>query len=95
MSDSPKRCQLCGRVTKRGTTEHHLIPRKCHSNKWFKREFTREQMRKTISVCKDCHSAIHRFVPNEKTLGRYYNTIETLLEHEQIGNFVQWVRKQK
>ena len=88
-------CELCGRVTKRGTTEHHLIPRTCHSNKWFKRNFTREQMRTTISVCRDCHSAIHRFVPKEKTLGREFNTIETLLAHEQIGTFVAWVRKQR
>lgn len=91
----PSACCLCGRVTKRGTTEHHLIPRRCHRNKWFKKRFTREQMQVTISVCRDCHGAIHRFVPSEKELGRYHNTVELLLAHEMIGRFVRWVAKQK
>ncbi|MEO1615530.1 MAG: hypothetical protein AAFV88_06755 [Planctomycetota bacterium] len=90
-----KPCRLCDRVTRRGTTEHHLIPRTCHSNKWFKKNFSREQMRTTISVCHDCHRAIHRFVPREKELGRDYHTIELLLQHEQIARFVAWIRKQK
>lgn len=89
------RCVLCQRYTKRGTTEHHLIPRTCHSNKWFKKQFSRDQMHETISVCRECHGAIHRFVPKEKTLGRDYNTVEKLLAHEQIATFVAWARKQK
>jgi len=88
-------CRLCGRVMRRGTTEHHLIPRTCHSNRWFKRNFTREQMRETISVCRDCHGSIHRMIPNEKELGRYYHTVEALLAHEQLGKFVAWVRNQR
>ena len=31
-------CLLCQRTPKKGTTEHHLIPRACHSNKWFKKK---------------------------------------------------------
>ncbi|MCC9603206.1 hypothetical protein LOC67_21875 [Stieleria sp. JC731] len=91
----PKSCELCGRQTKRGTTEHHLIPRKCHRNKWFKKRYTREQMQQTVSLCHDCHRCIHRFVPKEKELGRDYNTLEELLAHEQIGRFVEWVKHQK
>ncbi|WP_235908840.1 hypothetical protein [Roseiconus nitratireducens] len=91
----PKPCELCGRLTRRGTTEHHLIPRRCHRNKWFKKRFTRAQMQRTISLCHDCHQAIHRFVPREKDLGRYHNTVATLMEHEQIGRFVAWVRDRK
>ena len=52
-------CELCGRITRRGTTKHHLIPRRCHHNKWFKKRFSRMQMQKTISVCHDCHGSIH------------------------------------
>ncbi len=88
-------CQLCARHTKRGTTEHHLIPRTCHSNKWFKKNFSREQMRETVSLCSDCHQAIHAFVPNEKQLGREFNTLEKLLSHPLISNHVQWISKQK
>ena len=87
-------CRLCQRITKRGN-EHHLIPRTCHSNKWFRKNFTREQMRVTVWLCLDCHSAIHRFVPSEKELGRDYNTVEKLLMHPEIAKFVQWARKQK
>ena len=93
--ESSQICCLCGRATKRGTTEHHLIPRQCHSNKWFKKRFTRLEMQQTIPVCPDCHDAIHRFVPSHKELGRYYNTPEKLLEHDQLNTFVTWVRKQK
>ncbi|MGB7343009.1 MAG: hypothetical protein WBD20_02245 [Pirellulaceae bacterium] len=89
------RCTLCRRFTRRGTTEHHLIPRTCHSNKWFKKTFSREQMRETISVCRECHSAIHRFVPKEKTLGRDFNSVDKLLAHDPIATFVAWVSKQK
>ncbi len=89
------RCSLCNRITKRGTTEHHLIPRTCHSNKWFKKRFTREQMSETVDVCRDCHKAIHRLIPDEKELGRSYNTLEGLRSHEEISKFLTWVRRQK
>jgi len=88
-------CTLCGRVTKRGTNEHHLIPRTCHSNKWFRKNFTREEMRETIEVCHDCHAAIHRFVPDEKELGRNYHSVDKLLSHAGLAGFVAWVRKQR
>jgi hypothetical protein len=90
-----KPCALCGRVTRNGTTEHHLIPRTCHSNKWFKKSFTREQMQETVSLCAECHSSIHEFIPREKQLGRYYHSIKLLLAHEKLGRFVAWVSKQK
>ena len=91
----PCTCELCGRITKRGTTEHHLIPRTCHSNKWFKKRFTRDQMNATIDLCRDCHRAVHDLVPDEKELGRYYHSIDKLLAHEKLAKFVDWIRKQK
>ena len=87
-------CELCGRVTVDGN-RHHLIPRTCHGNKWFKKRFTREQMAVTVDLCRDCHKAIHKFVPSEKELGREYNTLEKLLAHADIAKFVAWVRKRK
>ncbi len=90
--NTPLPCELCGRVTKRGTTEHHLIPRCCHHNKWFKKRYSREEMSRTIHVCRDCHSSIHRLVPCEKELGRSVNTIELLRQHELIGRFIEWVQ---
>ena len=83
-------CGLCGRV--RPLTFHHLIPRQLHRNKWFQRRFTREEMASGVDLCRDCHSAVHRFA-SEKELGRHYHTVEALLEHEQIGKFVRWIAK--
>jgi len=88
-------CQLCGRVVKRGTTEHHLIPRTCHSNRWFKKRYTREQMAQTIDVCPDCHKAIHHLIPDEKELGRHYNSLDSLSAHPEIKKFITWAQKQK
>ena len=90
-----KPCDLCGRVTRRGTTEHHLIPRTCHSNKWFKKRFTRQQMQVTVSLCSDCHGAIHDMIPREKDLGRHYYTLDRLRAHPKMERFLSWVRKQK
>lgn len=87
-------CELCGRTVKRGTTAHHLIPRTCHGNKWFQKNFTRDVMRVTVELCRDCHSEIHKQIPSEKELGRHYNTLEKLLSHPKIGSFVKWIRKQ-
>ena len=87
-------CELCGRQIKAGTTEHHLIPRTCHSNKWFKKRFTREQMRQTVSLCRDCLRAIHDLIEDEKELGRHYNTLDSLRRHPGVARFVAWVRRQ-
>ncbi|MHC4995538.1 MAG: hypothetical protein ACYTGQ_10845 [Planctomycetota bacterium] len=84
-------CGLCEREGDR--TFHHLIPRTCHSNKWFRKNFTREQMNGGVDLCRDCHAAIHRFIPSEKEMGRSYNTVETLLEHEDVRNFIEWIAK--
>ena len=96
MSDnsSGRVCGLCQRRV-RSTSEHHLIPRTCHSNKWFKKRFTRKQMQTTIPLCRDCHRAIHDLIPSEKDLGRRYYTVELLSNHPKMAKFLQWVRKQK
>jgi hypothetical protein len=95
MSRRSASCELCQRTPHKGTTEHHLIPRTCHRNKWFKKQFSREEMRRTVDLCRDCHRAVHELVPSEKDLGRHFNTVEKLLAHEPIARFVEWARKQK
>lgn len=83
-------CQLC--LCEEAHNFHHLIPRTLHSNKWFKKRYTRAQMQEGIDVCKSCHRAIHDLVPSEKELGRHYNTVERLLAHEKIAAYVTWKR---
>jgi len=88
-------CQLCERRMAEPTTEHHLIPRTCHSNKWFKKRFSRAEMRETADVCRDCHRAIHRLIPSEKELGRSFHTVELLKNHSGLSRFLVWIRKQR
>jgi len=42
-------CELCKRENE--LTFHHLIPRTNHKNKWFKKNFTREEMNQGINIC--------------------------------------------
>ena len=86
-------CELCG--IDEVYNEHHLIPRTCHSNKWFKKRYSRERMQATIAICPDCHRAIHRLIPDEKELGRHFNTLPSLLAHPQLRRYVAWVRKRR
>ena len=69
---------------------HHFIPKTNHSNKWFKKQFTREQMREGVNVCKQCHKMIHEVCPSEKELGRKYNTKDKLLSHPKLKKYIKW-----
>ena len=84
-------CELCGR--EKETTSHHLIPRTLHSNKWFEKNFTKEEMHnRRLELCLDCHKNIHKFI-EEKKMGKEYNTKEKLLAHEKVAKFIQWISK--
>ncbi len=86
-------CQLCQR--EKPLTFHHLIPRKNHRKNWFLKQFSKQEMKhRGIYVCPDCHYKIHQ-VYDEKTLGKYYNTLEALQNDPEIRKFINWVRKKK
>lgn len=83
-----RECALCS--LERPLTFHHLIPKKNHSNKWFKKRYTRHEMQtRGIYVCQPCHSYIHSVI-GEKELGRKFNSPEALLGHELIARFVEF-----
>lgn len=87
-------CEMCNRIM--DCDEHHLIPKTNHRNKWFLKQFTIDEMKsRRIWTCLDCHSVIHRFIPDEKELGKNYNTKKLLLAHPEIAKFVRWVSKQQ
>jgi hypothetical protein len=90
---TPVNCQMCEQ--QRYLTFHHLIPVTCHDNKWFKKNFTKDQMDSGIYVCRLCHDAIHRLIPDEKELGRTFNTLEKILAVEKIQKFIVFSKKQK
>jgi len=85
-------CLLCGR--QKSLTFHHFVPRFCHSNKWFKKRLTRDEMQQGIDLCKDCHTFLHKQF-TEKELARELASREAMLENETIATFIQWVRKKK
>lgn len=80
-------CQLCG--CEPAASFHHVIPRTVHSNKWFKKNFSREQMREGLELCRQCHRTIHNML-DEKSLGRHFNTREKLLAHPAIARYLSW-----
>jgi hypothetical protein len=85
-------CDLCRRENLSGLTFHHLIPQTCHRNAWFRKNFSLEEMRsRGLNLCRECHNAIHEFIPREKDLGRHYNSRELLLGHEKIANYLKWI----
>jgi hypothetical protein len=51
--------------------------------------------KRSLMLCKECHSGIHDLIPNEKELAENFHTRELLLAHEAIRKHVAWVRKQK
>jgi hypothetical protein len=82
------KCAICGREER--LTRHHLIPRTRHSNKRNKREFDRATVKRTVGICRPCHSQIHA-VLTEKELEREYRTAESLLAHPEIQKFAVWI----
>ena len=87
-------CELCDRPDLTGLSFHHLIPQKLHNNKWFRKNYELEFMRTNgLSICRECHHAIHDAIPKHKDLGRLYNTKELLLQHEKIANHVKWISR--
>ena len=74
-------CLLCKREIFPGFgSKHHLVPESRGG-------------KETIPLHGICHSKIHH-VFTEKELEKSYNTIEKLLEHEEIQRFVKWISKQ-
>lgn len=75
-------------------TYHHLIPRKVHSRKRFRKQFNRAQLNKGVVICKLCHRGIHKLY-DEMTLATQFNQLETLQADEKLQKHIRWVRKQK
>jgi len=81
-------CAICER--EETLTRHHLIPKTRHHNKRNKREFDRAEVKRTVGICRPCHSQIHALV-TEKELERDYRTIEKLREIPELMKFAQWI----
>ncbi len=80
--DGLKLCPLCGRpIPSHLESRHHLTPK------------LKGGKHGPIAVLHTiCHGKIHS-VFTEAELARHYDTIEKLLEHEEIRKFVAWVKR--
>lgn len=82
-------CELCERLIQ--TTRHHVYPKETHE--WLKKRneshYSVMELRKTIALCRMCHSAIHRFYSN-RDLAIDYCSLELLLESDQVCKFAKW-----
>ena len=80
---SPNPCPLCHRELAEPIVRHHLIP----PSKGGKDT-------PTVAMHKICQAKVHA-VFSETELKNYYNTVERLLENEEIQKFVKWVSKKE
>ena len=87
-----KCCPLCGRETP--LTFHHLIPRKLHRRKRFRKRYSREELNRGVRICRLCHNGIHRMF-DEMTLGQELNSLDRLREEESLIRHARWVSKQR
>lgn len=88
----PGTCAMCERHMP--LTWHHLFPREVQK-KFLKRGFmTSEQRSNGISICRQCHSTIHRSFDNE-LLAEQLHSLESLLQQESIQKWVAYASKQK
>ncbi|MDX5152254.1 MAG: hypothetical protein R3188_07240 [Acidiferrobacterales bacterium] len=86
-----KTCVLCS--SDYFITFHHLIPKSCHRNKWFRKNFSKDEMTgRDIDICRRCHSFLHKKFP-EKVLGRELNTLEKILTNEIVRTYLKWAEK--
>ena len=71
-------CPLCKRPLPEKPSKHHLIPRT------FKGK-------DVVLLHRVCHRQIHATFTERKLLN-YYNTIEHILESENIQKFLMWIK---
>jgi hypothetical protein len=63
-------------------TEHHMVPKSRGGKAEVK-----------LTMCVDCHSAIHAFFDN-KQLEKDYHTVEALITDERFAKAIQFIAKQ-
>mmetsp|Transcript_7977 Transcript_7977/g.29506 ORF Transcript_7977/g.29506 Transcript_7977/m.29506 type:complete len:97 (+) Transcript_7977:565-855(+) len=75
-------------------TKHHLYPKATHAA-LKQRGLTQVQLSSMLWVCRQCHNAIHKHIPDNRLLAENYNSLEKLLEHAELYKFARWASSQK
>lgn len=92
MADHIDQCPLCQRQLH--LTFHHLIPKKVHRRKRFRKNFSASELARGVWVCRECHNAIHRFF-DEMTLARELNELSLLQSEPRLIKHAEWLRKRR
>lgn len=92
VAETRHECQLCHRQTY--LTAHHLIPRKLHRRKWFRKHYTRDELQRVVALCRDCHRGLHKLY-DEMTLGKLYNSLEKLRADDAVMKHAKWVARRR
>jgi hypothetical protein len=76
-------CPICTRQMTENSyaDEHHLIP-KSQGGKYSEK----------IKLHRICHDKIHS-IWTESQLAGYYNTVERIINHQEMQTFIKWVKK--
>ena len=85
-------CACCGRVV--SLTFHHLIPRKMHRRKGFRKRFSKIELNAGVHICRKCHKGVHATY-DEITLATRFDTLDKLLSDEALAAHFRWVSKQR
>lgn len=88
---APGVCNICERFSR--LTRHHVYPREIHRN-LLKKGYDAALLNNTVSICRMCHSTIHRFFTNEE-LARSFYTVDLLLADEKFYRYAKWAATQK
>jgi len=87
MKNEIGKCELCGCECK--LTLHHLIPQLKCKNKYKQ---NKNDDSNHIMICRQCHDQIHA-LHDETDLRDNFNTLEKLLQDEELMKFVNWRKK--
>jgi hypothetical protein len=83
-------CELCGR--RAPLTRHHLIPKRTHRFGTVRARYSKAELNSLIAhLCKACHRHVHRTL-RERELAVQYPSVELLLAHPEIQQFVDWLK---
>lgn len=89
----PGFCELCSRGPMK-LTFHHLIPRKTHKKMVKRGFFEKDDLNRGATICRPCHSTIHRLFDHEK-LAMELNTVDRLLDEQEVQKWIRYAVKQK
>ncbi len=85
-------CPFCKREMP--LTFHHLIPKKMHRRKRFRKLYTRQELARGIYVCRDCHDGIH-CAYGELELAQRFATPEALAADPALDRHFHWLSKRR